>query len=389
MFGKYWIVSIIATLFLCVMPTYAVDEMQIRDDFIVSLQIYPSLEENLMMQHRWMDLIDDLGISWIGLPIKWSDVEPERDEYNWKWLDGIIGIASQRGNHVMISVYGTPNWARSLDIDLEHDAPPNNTDEFINFLTHLFNRYTDKIHAIEVWKEPNLIYGWNTIDGVSPSNYLDFLRLATQTIKSIAPHVIVISSSLAVTGVNIVEDGKVLVMDDSRYLTTLLNLGMLDIVDCVGINHHGYNIDSNAIWDIVPNDETAIFRGVFDNRHPSWSFRSTLEIYADKIQSLGDNTPLCVTQFGWGSSEGLDDIPLGYEFFLDNTRQEQADWMVEALNNMDEWGFVWIANMSNLNYGFYSDSTDYMLAYSFIDADMSPYPISHAISMWMSTYAND
>ena len=70
----------------------------------------------------------------------------------------------------------------------------------------------------------------------------------------------------------------------------------------------------------------------------------------------GSDKPLCVTEFGWGTAEGFDGYPQGFEFALDNTLEEQAQWVVEAFQLMRQWGFfrvafLWILNFSQLGWG--------------------------------------
>src|SRR5690606_27936133 len=104
-------------------------------------------------------------------------------------------------------------------------------------------------------------------------------------------------------------------------------------------------------YDAIPNDPSATYRGPFDNPHHSWSFRSTLQTYASKVASAGGDQKLCITEFGWPSAEGLDGIPEGFGFALDNTLEEQSDFTVKALDFMSNSDFVWLAFLCNLNYG--------------------------------------
>jgi hypothetical protein len=57
-----------------------------------------------------------------------------------------------------------------------------------------------------------------------------------------------------------------------------------------------------------------------------------------------------VTEFGWATAEGFDTYPPGFEFALDNTLEEQAEWNVRAFQLMREWGFVRLAFLWNLNF---------------------------------------
>jgi hypothetical protein len=136
------------------------------------------------------------------------------------------------------------------------------------------------------------------------------------------------------------------------YMDMLIQAGMLDTTDCVGVHHNGYNIGPNVPWNNVPNDPNAVFRGPFDNnKHHSWSFYSTLNTNAQKIQQAGSTKKICVTEFGWASSEGLGGFPPGMEFAQDNTLAEQGQYLGEAVQLMQDWNFVWLAFMINLNYG--------------------------------------
>ena len=163
---------------------------------------------------------------------------------------------------------------------------------------------------------------------------------------------------------------------------------MLEWADCVGAHHNGYNVSPDYRYHETPNDPDAIFRGPFDNPHHSWSFRSTLEGYVNRIRSAGADTKLCVTEFGWPSSEGLGGARQGFEFALDNTLAEQAEWIPRAMGNMEEWGFVWLAFVWNFNYGpqaGYALSND-NVPYSLIGPGFTFRPAYDAIRDWQSDY---
>ena len=126
--------------------------------------------------------------------------------------------------------------------------------------------------------------------------------------------------------------------------------GFLNSCDCVGAHHNGINLPPDVAWDEGYNNETAKFRGPFDNPHHSWSFKSTLWGYRGRIAAAGAATPLCITEFGWATSEGFEGFPPQFEFALDNTLADQAEWDVQAFQLLREWGFVRLAFLWNLNY---------------------------------------
>jgi hypothetical protein len=168
----------------------------------------------------------------------------------------------------------------------------------------------------------------------------------------------------------------------------MIAAGLLTTTDCVGAHHNGINLSPDYTWDAVPNDPTAIFRGPFDNPHHSWSFRSTILTYANKVQLAGGAQKLCVTEFGWPSAEGLAGIPQGFDFARDNTLEEQSDFTVKALDLMESSGVVRLAFLWNLNYGAQSgwavDNDN--VAYSIIGPNFSFRPVFDAVRDWNRAY---
>jgi hypothetical protein len=159
--------------------------------------------------------------------------------------------------------------------------------------------------------------------------------------------VIIVSAALAPTGVNQADIG----IDDFIYLQQLANAGMLDQVDCVGAHSNGINMPPEVAYDSGFQDPSAQYQGPFANPNHSWSFYSTLNGYHDIIVAAGKATPICVTEFGWPSKEGLQGEPLAdFSFAYDNSSQEQAQFIVKAFQLMHEWDFVWLAFLFNLDY---------------------------------------
>lgn len=320
-------------------------------EFQLGIQVQPNPDPEVYS--IWMgEVKDKLRLRWIKQQVRWEQVEPEPGQYNWSELDTTLQLAAQNDINVMLSVLTTPDWAREPGNQrLDMVGPPADPAVFANFLTTMLQRYPGQIHAIEVWNEMNIDREWASVEGLSAANYVEMLRVAYDAIKAVDPGIIVISGALSPTGLN---DG-VGAYDDFVYMDMLIQAGMLETTDCVGAHHNGYNIGPNVPWNNVPNDPTARFRGPFDNPHHSWSFYSTLNGYAQKIQQAGSDIPLCVTEFGWAVTEDLSGTPQNFEFADDNTLAEQAQYFNEAIQLMDDWGFVWLAFIWNLNYGPQSD----------------------------------
>lgn len=337
------------------------------------------------LMDQWTDVAaNQLGVNWVKQQVRWEDIETERDVFDWTVMDTYLPSAQNQGLKVLISVVTAPEWAREPGVNLERHGPPANPQDYADFVTTILERYPDMIHAVEVWNEQNLDREWTSTGGLTAANYITLLRTSYQAIKAVDPGVIVVSGALSPTGVS---DG-VGAWDDFVYMDQMIAAGLLNYTDCVGAHHNGINVNPDYRFNEVPNDPSATFRGPFDNQHHSWSFRSTLEGYAQKIAAAGGDQKLCVTEFGWASAEGLDGVPQGFDFANDNTLEEQADFTRRALTNMVEWDFVQLAFLWNLNYGpqagWAVDNDN--VAYSIIGPGFQFRPVFDVVRDWNREY---
>lgn len=325
--------------------------------FDLGIQMVQNFQNDENAMRGYMDAAaNQLRLNWVKLQVRWEFVEPEPGVYDWERFDLFFRLASEYNLKVLISVVTAPDWARESGADLAKHGPPADNQRFANFIGVMILRYYGQIHAVEVWNEMNLDREWASPQGLSAANYVAMVRTVKETLHGtpdrpgLDPNVMIISGALSPTGF----DNNVNAISDSRYTDMLISAGVLNYIDCFGAHHNGYNIGPNVPYDAVPNDPTATFRGPFDNPHYSWSFYSTLNLYANKIRAAGSNIPLCVTEFGWAVAEDLDatyrPIP-GFEFAEDNTLDEQRQFMIEAIQLMEQWGFVRLAMIWNLNFG--------------------------------------
>ena len=320
---------------------------------------------------------DQLGLTWVKMQVQWWLVEPDPTGDQWFFYDAVIEQAHLHGLRLMVSIVGAPAWTRAAGGE---NGPPDDYNEYARFLGEMIDRHPGRIDAIEVWNEQNLDREWTSANGISPEDYVRFLQVAHDAIKAKDPNIIVISGALSPTGTG----DWVRWADDFEYLDRALAAGMLNYADCVGAHHNGYNIAPDVTYDAAGSTaeaSTASFRGPFDNPHHSWSLKTTLDTYAQKVQAIDPNKKLCVTEFGWASSEGYTEIPTGFEFARDNTLQEQADYIVQAFQQMHDSGNIWLAFLFNFDFGNKgSGPTDDPVPYSIIDTAGIPRPAYGALS---------
>jgi len=274
--------------------------------------------------------VQGMGFRWIKVQVRWCDIESGPGNADLSGPDDILNRANARGIKVLFSVLCAPEWSRSVH---QGEGPPDDMQHAANFFGGLASKYCNtSLGAIEVWNEENLQREWSGAP-LSAARYMDMLKAVYPAIKNACPSIVVVSGAPTPTGWN---DG-IVAIDDIQYLDQLYQNGLKNFSDAIGAHPSGYNVPALCnITDPGCNRPEASFRSPFENRHPSWSFRSTMEGYHNVMVRYGDNNKqVWPTEFGWpthtgGSCGGGPCHPAG----ADNSPEQAAQWYVEAY----QWG---------------------------------------------------
>ncbi|MBX7214676.1 MAG: cellulase family glycosylhydrolase [Thermoflexales bacterium] len=291
-------------------------------------------------------MADKLKLTWTKAQVRWKLYEPERgkiDAYQWQILDAFVGDANKKGLNILFGVIDAPNYLRTA-LDGGNAGPPDDFNEAARFFKRITARYKGCVQALEVWNEMNLDREWQTPRAkIVGSEYVTFLKAVVPAIRAKDPSMMVVMGALSPVGATV--EGKY--TDDFVYMDQFVAAGGPALVDCVGVHLNGFNLPPDKAWDSGYNDTTAKFRGPFDNPNHSWSFISTIKGYRERT-----NKPMCVTEFGWASMDGLGltGDPPGFGFALDNTEQEQANWIVQGFGILRDLGYVRFGIVFNLDY---------------------------------------
>ncbi|NDJ52713.1 MAG: hypothetical protein GYB68_06465 [Chloroflexi bacterium] len=343
-----------------------------RDRFAYGIEL--RLE---FIPEQTLDMVDQIELSWVKQQIRWEFYERSEGQIEWDLLDAYFAALDGRNKYVLLSFNAAPDWAVAEPVD-GAESPPEDAEDLARFIGAMLLRYPGQIHAVEVWNEPNLAREWTSPEGLSADDYVDLLATASETVRTIDPSIIVISAGLSPTGV----DDGVRAIEDTRYLQDMIAAGALDHVDCVGVHHNGFNLPPDVAWDDDLTDDAAVFQGPFTDPHPSWSFESTISGANQIVQDAGSNTPLCVTEFGWATAEDMDGSPTdAYAFALDNTLDEQAEWIVEAFNSLRDRPYVQMAFLFNLDFSpkVGGDPQEDTALYSLLTPNGGPRPAFEAL----------
>ncbi len=106
----------------------------------------------------YLSILDDLKIKKIRLAVRWSDVEPIENNFNYTELDWQINEAAARKTEIILAIgYRLPRWPECHDPSWIKDLRP----AVLAYLEKTVNRYKDNpvVSAWQVENEPFLPFG--------------------------------------------------------------------------------------------------------------------------------------------------------------------------------------------------------------------------------------
>jgi len=312
-------------------------------------------------QVRVLNTVRDAGFNWVKQQIRWEALEGSRGNINFGAMDSMVNAAQSTGNNLMFSVLTSPGWARA---DGRHDGPPDNLQDYGNFVGGLAAHYKGRVQAYEIWNEQNFSREWGGGQCNNAGAYIELLKVAYAHIKAADPNAIVISGALTPTGYN---DPNV-AMDDKWYLDQMYQYqgGVFKTVaDAVGAHMAGYNngpddwMDKNTVG-------TPGFKG-----HGSFYFRRIDDLHS-VMTAHGDSRQMWLTEYHWAHADPP--VPAGYEWTTHLSDQQVADFFVQSVQSIRAnrpWVgafFVW-----NLNWRTFQDPhTSETAVFGILNPDWSP-----------------
>jgi len=321
--------------------------------------------------------VDDLGAEWVRQQVWWQDIEAPKGSYIWDEMDNVVDAVGRHHHKLLISVVRAPGWATERG---GHGMPAD-PEDLGDFLEAMATRYQGRIQAYEVWNEQN--YAVEN-DGYvqDPGRYVELLKVAYTRIKAADQLAMVLFGPLTPTGVS----EPTIAIDDIAYLRQVYEYDggvVRNYFDVLAAHVAGTYNPPNTLYPDAPGP------GPEWVDHPTHYFRHVENIRA-VMEEYGDgDKQLWLTEFGWASVEGITDIPAeGYEYGAENTAEEQAEYIVEALEmgrmTYQPWMgamFIW-----NLNFARTNPPGDQKAAFGLIDAVGDPRPAYDAVKDYVDEY---
>ena len=156
---------------------------------------------------RQLNLIREAGFHWIRQEFPWEDIEIHAkgdfmDRRNasavsaWAKYDNIVRMANERGIQVIARLSTPPKWSR-MDAGAIAPTPPDNLNDYGDFVDAVVRRYQGQVQFYQIWNEPNVYPEWG--DRESPEGYVELLRTGYTRAKAADPGAVIIAAPLAPT----------------------------------------------------------------------------------------------------------------------------------------------------------------------------------------------
>ena len=128
--------------------------------------------------------------------VRWADLEPSINEWDFRRLDLAVQIASEQGLDTFLTLGSTPYWAASDEhhksvFGLGSASPPKNIEHWRRYIEIIVNRYAGKIKGYEIWNEPDT----GEFYSGSVEKMVQLTNVAAEVIHEIDKNAILISPS--------------------------------------------------------------------------------------------------------------------------------------------------------------------------------------------------
>jgi hypothetical protein len=318
---------------------------------------------------KTLQMAEEAGLGWVKQQFPWEEIEPvekgqfydERTrESSWEKYDRIVDLCEEYGLQIIARLDRPPDWSR--EDNSYKERPPDNFEDYGDFVYAFVDRYRGRIKYVQIWNEPNIFPEWGNRP-VDPAGYVELLRTAYTRAKEADPNVYVLSAPLAITlGQVHPEPHKWISMNEVQFLDEMYEAGAKDYFDILSANAFGLG---------SPPEEPADPRVL--NFQRVLLLREVMERHGD------DGKAIWFNEFGWNASP--EDFPEDQLVWKRVSEEQQAQFTVQAIEYAREnwpwagvfniWYFRQVGNIS-------PDRSDYY--FRMVDVDFTPRLVYYAVS---------
>jgi hypothetical protein len=310
---------------------------------------------------KTLQMAQEAGLGWVKQQFPWEEIEPvQKGEFyddrarrgSWEKYDRIVDLCEEYGLQIVARLDRPPDWTR--EDNTYKERPPDDLQDYGDFVFTFVDRYRGRIRYIQVWNEPNIFPEWGNRP-VDAAGYVDLLAVAHQSAKAADPNVYILSAPLAITqGQPHPEQGKWISMNDIQFLEEMYEAGAKDYFDILSANAFGLGSPPED----PPQQQVLNFQRVL-------FLREVMDRYGD------GGKPVWFNEYGWNASPA--DFPEEQLVWQRVTEEEQADYTVRGVEHaLENWPWVGVFNIWYFRQvgGISPDRSDYY--FRMVDVDFTP-----------------
>ncbi|MEO8610743.1 MAG: hypothetical protein ABI690_22790 [Chloroflexota bacterium] len=253
---------------------------------------------------------------------------------------GMINDAHAKGFRILIGIVGFTDEV-------------NNGGYFDNYAAFVGGVAAQGADAIEVWNEMNIDREWPS-GSIDPGSYTNLLAKSYNAIKGANSNTLVISGAPAPTGY--FGGCSAAGCDDNAYIAGMAAAGAANYMDCIGL-HYNEGILGPTQTSGDPRGSSGYYTRYFSGMVNTYS------------RAFGGRRPLCFTELGYLTPEGLPPLPGAFGWAANVTLGQQASWVDQAVSLAGRSGKVRLLIIWNVDFTQYGD--DPMAGYAIIRPDGS------------------
>ncbi len=290
---------------------------------------------------RDLKLVEDAGFRWVKQEFAWREVEGAgKGQFDWSRTDRIMDQIDSHGLKVIIRLGVQPQWAGG---GFPEVGPPDNMQDFADYVTAVATRYQGRVDAYQIWNEPNLSREW----GNRPPNaaeYTEMLKVSYEAIKAVDPFPIVISAGMAPTTRN--DD---VARPDIFYIQEMYDAGATPYFDALGAHAPGYASPPETDPAEIARTPGLANPGDFkeENNVPEelrrvYGFRHVEDVREVMVRNGDEAKQIVLLEFGW-TVDPRPESPYNWHAV---TPEEQDQYLQRAYAYAKENWRPWIGIMS-------------------------------------------
>lgn len=325
------------------------------------------LKNDLTNQH-YLEMLADTGCEWVRMQFTWKDLQPLKGVRIDSRLPGynrVVDRANDLGLKVLVNVSHAPAWAQTGQAGYPADP-----EAFALFMEQLARSFAGRVHAWQIWNEPNLVA--EIYEQVSPEGYLALARAASPAIRAADPGALIVSPGLGPTGL-MYDDWA---LDDAWYLEYLLGLNNGEIIqyfDVFALHAYGAGNSPDSYWPSNPANNPGWVDG------PEFYFRRAEELHRIMTFAGITDQQIWITETGWTTPNA--NPMYGYGNWV--TDDLQAEYVGRALEIIQtEWDWVDQVFVWHFNAAPYSGPQGPFYGFSMLDATGEPRPVLLEVEAW-------